>query len=47
MTICIDSQVIVWGIKRQPTKGQEEMVDKAEYFLSGLITMNMKLLFLQ
>jgi len=32
MTICIDSQVIVWGIKRQPTKGQEEMVSKAEYF---------------
>lgn len=32
MTICIDSQVIVWGIKKQPTKGQEEMVSKAEYF---------------
>ncbi|HVK97411.1 MAG TPA: PIN domain-containing protein [Flavisolibacter sp.] len=32
MIICIDSQVIVWGIKKQPTKGQEEMVSKAEYF---------------
>lgn len=32
MTICIDSQIIVWGIKKQSSIGQEDMVLKAEAF---------------
>ena len=32
MIVCIDSMVIVWGIKKSPTTGQESMVEKAEYF---------------
>ena len=32
MKICIDSQIIIWGIKNQATKGQESMIPKAEYF---------------
>lgn len=34
MIICIDSQVIVWGIKKQATKGQEDMISKAETFFN-------------
>src|SRR5436190_9570769 len=32
MKICIDSHPIIWGIKKQATTGQEDMVAKAEYF---------------
>jgi predicted nucleic acid-binding protein len=30
MVYCIDSNIIVWGIKRQATSGQEEMIVRAE-----------------
>ncbi len=32
MIVCIDSMVIVWGIKKSPSPGQESMIAKAEYF---------------
>ena len=32
MILCIDSMVIVWGIKKKPTDGQESMIGAAEYF---------------
>src|SRR5438034_7627673 len=32
MIICIDSQIIIWGIKKQHTNGQESMVERAETF---------------
>jgi predicted nucleic acid-binding protein len=32
MIVCIDSQIIIWGIKKQPATGQEDMVAKAEAF---------------
>lgn len=32
MIVCIDSQIIVWGIKEQATSGQEEMIGKAQSF---------------
>lgn len=30
MIYCIDSNIIIWGIKKQATKGQEEMIARAE-----------------
>jgi predicted nucleic acid-binding protein len=30
MIYCIDSNIIIWGIKKQASKGQEEMIARAE-----------------
>ena len=32
MVLSIDSQIIIWGIKKQATAGQESMIERAEYF---------------
>lgn len=32
MIICIDSNIIIWGIKKQASTGQEINIAKAEYF---------------
>lgn len=32
MILCLDSMVLVWGIKKSPTVGQESMVRLAEHF---------------
>ena len=32
MILCIDSQIFIWGIKKQCTDGQENMIERAEYF---------------
>src|SRR5438552_473289 len=32
MIVCIDAHPIIWGIKKQSTTGQEDMIGKAEYF---------------
>ncbi len=32
MIVCIDSQIFVWGIKKDSTAGQEDMIPKAEFF---------------
>jgi predicted nucleic acid-binding protein len=32
MLICIDANIIIWGIKRQATGGQENMIKRAEQF---------------
>lgn len=32
MIYCIDSNIIIWGIKKQATPGQEEMIARAEQF---------------
>jgi predicted nucleic acid-binding protein len=32
MIVCIDSQVIIWGIKHQSTDGQEDMKERASDF---------------
>ena len=34
MVYCIDSNIIVWGIKKQATRGQEEMIARAEKFFA-------------
>lgn len=34
MIYCIDANIIVWGIKKQATEGQEEMIARAEQFFS-------------
>jgi predicted nucleic acid-binding protein len=36
MTVCIDSQIIIWGIKEQSTPGQEEMIGKAQSFFKWI-----------
>lgn len=35
--VCIDSHLIIWGIKKEASKGQEHMIEKAENFFNGLI----------
>jgi predicted nucleic acid-binding protein len=37
-TVCIDSNIVVWGIKKQATKGQEGMIPMAEAFIENLQT---------
>jgi predicted nucleic acid-binding protein len=32
MIYCVDSNIIIWGIKKQSSKGQEEMIERAEIF---------------
>lgn len=34
MIFCIDSNVIIWGIKRQASAGQEEMILRADNFFN-------------
>ena len=34
MIFCVDSNIIVWGIKKQATAGQEEMIPRAELIFS-------------
>lgn len=36
MVVCIDSHAIIWGIKKQATTGQEDMVAKAEHFFNWI-----------
>lgn len=36
MIYCVDSNIIVWGIKKQATDGQEEMIARAEKFFSRI-----------
>ena len=31
MVYCIDSNIIVWGIKKQASEGQEDMIARAEH----------------
>ncbi len=31
--ICIDTHAVIWGVKREATPGQEEMIDRAVAFL--------------
>jgi predicted nucleic acid-binding protein len=32
--VCFDTQIIIWGVKKQATPGQEDNVDKAKYLIS-------------
>lgn len=34
MIFCVDSNIIIWGIKKQATQGQEEMISRAESFFA-------------
>jgi len=34
--ICLDTNVLIWGVKEQETKGQEKMVKKAKVFLEHI-----------
>ncbi len=33
-SICLDTHILIWGIKEEATTGQEPMVEKAKIFLS-------------
>jgi predicted nucleic acid-binding protein len=35
-TVCLDTQILIWGLKRQASPGQEDMIDLATRFLSHL-----------
>jgi predicted nucleic acid-binding protein len=32
--VCFDTNIIIWGVKRQATPGQEENIEKAEFLIS-------------
>lgn len=32
--VCFDTQIIIWGVKRQATPGQEDNIDKAKYLIN-------------
>lgn len=32
--VCFDTQIIIWGVKRQATPGQKDKIDKAKYLIS-------------
>jgi predicted nucleic acid-binding protein len=34
--VCLDTHIVIWGIKKQAAKGQENMIVKAESFLAWL-----------
>ncbi|MCU0341972.1 MAG: PIN domain-containing protein [Spirosomaceae bacterium] len=34
--VCLDSQILIWGIKEEATKGQEDMIPRAQSFLKWL-----------
>ncbi|MBK8396231.1 MAG: type II toxin-antitoxin system VapC family toxin [Leptospiraceae bacterium] len=34
--ICLDTNILIWGIKKQPTKGQEANVEYAERFIQDI-----------
>ena len=34
--VCLDTQTLIWGIKRQASKGQENMILKAEHLIHQL-----------
>ena len=36
MIVCIDSQIIIWGIKQQSSNEQKDMIEKATAFFSWL-----------
>jgi predicted nucleic acid-binding protein len=36
MICCIDSNTFIWGIKRQASKGQEDMIPRAEHLFEWL-----------
>jgi hypothetical protein len=34
--ICFDTNILIWGIKEQSGKGQEEIIPRAKDFISSL-----------
>ncbi len=40
--VCLDSQILVWGIKEQSSEGQEDMIPRAKAFLKWLDDNNKK-----
>lgn len=31
--VCFDTQVLIWGIKKEASENQEDMIDRAEYLI--------------
>lgn len=34
MLYCVDTHMVIWGIKRECTNGQENMIDRATHFIN-------------
>ncbi len=30
--VCVDAHILIWGLKKQASKGQEKMIQKSEDF---------------
>jgi predicted nucleic acid-binding protein len=42
MKVCLDTHILIWGIKKEATEGQEEMVHKTKLFFRWLDQNGMK-----
>jgi predicted nucleic acid-binding protein len=42
--VCLDTQIIIWGVKKQSTPDQSEMILRAEYLLEKLQSNGTKIL---
>lgn len=43
-TVCIDTQILIWGVRKQATAGQESMIHRAEIFFEYLEKSNARVI---
>lgn len=43
-TVCIDTHILIWGVRKHATPGQEPMIQRAEMFLEYLEKSNARVL---
>ena len=43
-TVCIDTQILIWGVRKQSTAGQEAMISRAEVFFEFLEKSNARVI---
>lgn len=43
-TVCIDNHILVWGVRKVATPGQESMIERAEQFIAWLNKMKTRVL---
>ena len=42
--VCLDTQIVIWGVKKQSTPDQSEMILRAEYLLEKFLSSGTKIL---
>lgn len=42
--VCLDSDILIWGLKKEATDGQEHMIIKAEAFISYLYKLKKRII---